>query len=171
MVLDKFTNFKVVDEKTIHELKSYIKYEAFLNEDEIFKINWIMKITDSNEIYDSDANALASAMTLMNCKIFFVLPTVLLLNEKCTEKAMDSKEQVAYFFSADKEGVEDFQKIDWISLNFNTCVIFDSNLSFLVLRTGTSAHLIYAGTKEFIKVACSANDYWLPYLGIESKTW
>ncbi|TDR28911.1 hypothetical protein [Hydromonas duriensis] len=160
----KKINSEIIDSSFVSTLKKFIKYDAYFDIDEILKKNWVCRITDSNEIFDEDAVALAQAMRSVGCENFFVMPIAFIIDSASHSIAE------AYLFDSTEDGIIEFQRIGWEFLHFDTCLIFDKEISFLIIRTGSSGHVIYSGSQKFIDIACSANNWWWPYPPVPNKT-
>ena len=141
------------------KLREFLRDDVWFNEKKISDNDWVMSISDDKQIIDGDEDALSLAIRSIGCNIFFIASIQSIMTD-----GEDGMFNHAYSFSATADDIEAFQfhgKGNYIC--YGNCLFFDKDFSFLVIRPDDHCHLLYAGTKEFIDIACSANDWWWPY--------
>ncbi|MGL4767126.1 MAG: hypothetical protein ACRCV6_03475 [Formosimonas sp.] len=141
------------------KLREFLRDRVWFNEKKVFDSGWVMSISDDKQIIDGDEDALSLAIRSMGCDTFFIAPIRTIM----TDEKNDALNH-AYSFSATADDIEAFQfhgKGGYIC--YGDCLFFDKNCSFLVIRPDDHGHLLYAGSKRFIDIACSANDWWWAY--------
>ena len=137
-----------IDPNTWSELRNSVLFENLVSQKTIEDHYWKAVIFDDNAF---DFDLLEDALRRLDIAKYYCVPTSDLYLPPAEARVLKiavSSKGWRQFFEFDASG---------FSANLEDCIFFSSPLKFLILRTGSVEHTIYAGTTDFLSIATGIN--------------